>query len=113
MALDGDRGELLTIKRELDELRHVSLLQEANQALANASNLSGYSASGNNMSATSYSAAAEVAPSATVTATHSTAVPRQQDMDRYSDVFTCHWHAPCISRSGQLVHCNCLCVVLK
>jgi hypothetical protein len=37
MALDGDRGELRTIKRELDELRHVSLLQEAGQALSTAS----------------------------------------------------------------------------
>jgi hypothetical protein len=36
MALDGDRGELRTIKRELDELRHVSLLQEAGQALSTA-----------------------------------------------------------------------------
>jgi hypothetical protein len=36
MALDGDRGELRTIKRELDELRHVSLLQEAGVALSTA-----------------------------------------------------------------------------
>ncbi|CAM9315454.1 unnamed protein product [Phaeothamnion confervicola] len=32
-ALDGDRGELRTIKRELDELRHVGLVQEAATAL--------------------------------------------------------------------------------
>jgi hypothetical protein len=40
MALDGDRGELRTIKRELDGLRHVSLLQEAGQALSTAATAS-------------------------------------------------------------------------
>ncbi|KAG5185163.1 hypothetical protein JKP88DRAFT_313061 [Tribonema minus] len=35
-VLDGDRGELRDIKRELEELRHVSIIQEAGEALAQA-----------------------------------------------------------------------------